>query len=111
MVKKAKKKVARKTTARKTKAVARTKTRPGVKLWTKEEVALLRKLYRTTSSTEIAKKLKRTVGSVRAKALMLKLKKAAVRRKAAPKKKTTARRKPTARRKTTAKRKTARRKK
>ena len=61
------------------------KVRKGAKAWTRADVALLRKLYKSTSTTQIAKKLKRSVASVQAKAQTLGLKKAA-RRKVAKRK-------------------------
>lgn len=76
-----KKRVAKKATKKKP------ATRPGVKLWTRADVALMRKLYRTTPNAVIAKKLKRTLGSVAAKAGLLGLKKKVAKKKAAPKKK------------------------
>ena len=104
---------AKKTTARKKKPAKKAKrpaTRPGAKLWTRAEVAQLRKLYRKFTNPEIAKKLKRTVASVAAKAGSLGLKKPVV-RKAKPKRKTTAKRKAAPKRKTAAKRKPAAKKK
>ncbi len=77
-----KKRVAKKATKKKKKPA----TRPGVKLWTKADLAMLRKLYRTTPNAEIAKKLKRTVGSVAAKAGLLGLKKKVAKKKVSKKK-------------------------
>ena len=88
----AKRKAAPRKAARKTVRKVR-RTRKGAKLWTATEVKMLRKMYRGTSAPDIAKKLKRTVSSVRSKAVALSLKKAAVRRKAAPKRKATAKKK------------------
>lgn len=98
-----KRKAAPKKAARKTVRKVR-RTRKGAKLWTATEVKMLRKMYKSTSAPDIAKKLKRTVSSVRSKAVALSLKKAAMRRKAAPK------RKVAPKRKTAAKKKTVRRK-
>jgi len=87
------------------------KVRKGAKAWTKADVVLLRKLYKTTSTTQIARKLKRSVASVQAKAQTLGLKKA-VRKKVA-KKKVVAKRKPARRkvaRKKPAKKKVAKKK-
>ncbi|MFQ6007908.1 MAG: hypothetical protein ACE5K8_03055 [Candidatus Zixiibacteriota bacterium] len=92
----ARKKATRKTTAK------RPKVRKGAKAWSSAEIATLRQAYRTKSATEIAKMLRRTVSSVKAKARTLKLRKP-VRRKAAGKKAT----KKKATRKATAKRKGA----
>ncbi|MCK4606812.1 MAG: hypothetical protein KAU35_05905 [candidate division Zixibacteria bacterium] len=60
------------------------------KAWTNTEVAQLRKSYRTTPTDKIAKKLKRTVASIQAKARSLGLKKVAKR--TATRKKTVKRR-------------------
>ena len=43
--------------------------------WTKDEVRLLKKIFRNRSTREAAKELRRTVGSVRAKASTLGLRK------------------------------------
>ena len=59
--------------------------RKRAKEWTREDVAMLRKAYRTTPTREIAKKLRRTLASVQAKARSLGLKKPVV-KKAAKKK-------------------------
>ena len=48
----------------------------GKAVWTKAEIATLRKMYRKTPNAEIAKMLGKTVGSVAAKARSLGLKKA-----------------------------------
>jgi hypothetical protein len=88
-------KVMRKTTRkaapkRSTKKVTKkkaTKRAGGAKLWTPMEVKMLKQAYKNTSTTEIAKKLKRSLSSVRSKAVALSLKKAAPKRKAAARKK------------------------
>ncbi|MEW5994067.1 MAG: hypothetical protein AB1744_06690 [Candidatus Zixiibacteriota bacterium] len=54
---------------------ARRRTRPGAKVWTSQEVARLRLMYRTRSATEIGKALRRTPASVQAKARTLGLRK------------------------------------
>jgi hypothetical protein len=41
--------------------------------WSKDEVKLLKKVYRTTSTREAAEQLNRSVGSVQAKASALQL--------------------------------------
>jgi len=96
--------VPRKRTAKK--KVVR-KVRKGAKVWTKAEVVMLRKLYRSTPTTQIAKKLRRSTASVQAKAQTLGLRKAV--RKAATKRKAAAKRKPAKKR--VAKRKPAKKKK
>jgi len=96
----ARKKATRKTTVRRKPGV-----RKGAKAWTAAETTMLKREYKTHSATEIAKMLRRSVSSVKAKARTLGLKKP-VRRKAAPKKRTTP--KKAAARKTVAKRKTTR---
>ncbi|MEW5992890.1 MAG: hypothetical protein AB1744_00650 [Candidatus Zixiibacteriota bacterium] len=90
------------------------RVRKAAKAWTATEVTTLRQMYRTQSATQIAKALRRTVSSVKAKARTLKLRKPG-RRRAATKKMVTRRavgrpktRRATTRRKTT--RKTAARK-
>lgn len=57
----------------------------GFKEWSAAEVRFLRQAYRTTTASEVARKLNRTVSAVRSKAVALSLKKAPM-RKAAPKK-------------------------
>ena len=78
------------------KATTKKVGRKGVKAWTAAETATLKKAYKTHSATEIAKMLRRTVSSVKAKARTLGLKKPNWRKTAA--KKTPAKRKPTQRR-------------
>lgn len=73
-------------------------------MWTKEEIKQLRKLYKNTPTSELAKQLKRTTSSVQAKAGALGLKKAGVRRKI-EKKKTAVKKKTTSRKKTAGTRK------
>jgi DNA-binding NarL/FixJ family response regulator len=77
-----KRKTARRKTARKKPA-----TRKGAKLWSPAEVKALRQMYKGTPTPEIAKKMRRTVSSVRSKAVALGLKKAAMRKKKAAKRK------------------------
>ena len=52
------------------------KVRKGAKAWTAAQVAVLRKLYKSTPTAKIARQLRRTVASVQAKARALGLKKA-----------------------------------
>ena len=63
---------ARKATKKK---VAKKRSSKRAKVWTAADVAMLRKMYRTTATKEIAKTLRRTVASVQAKARTLGLKK------------------------------------
>jgi len=65
--------------------------RKGAKAWTASETATLKTGYKTQTTTQIAKTLRRSVSSVKAKARTLGLKKR--KRKKAAVKKTTARRK------------------
>ena len=51
------------------------KVRKGVKLWSAKDVATLRKMYKTTPASKIAKVLKRTRASVQTKVRGLGLKK------------------------------------
>jgi purine nucleoside permease len=51
------------------------KVRKGVKLWTSKDVATLRKMYKSTPASKIAKVLKRTRASVQTKVRGLGLKK------------------------------------
>ena len=78
------KKVMKKKAAKKP-AKAKAVRKGGAKLWTATEIKQLRTMYKTKSTTEIAKHLRRTLSSVRSKAVALSLKKSPV-RKAAPKK-------------------------
>lgn len=95
--KKAVRKVTRRTTRkaapkRATKKVARKKTAKragGAKLWTAAEVKMLRTAYKNMATSEIAKKLRRSLSSVRSKAVALSLKKAAPKRKAVSGRRTT----------------------
>jgi len=83
------KKVTRKAAPKRAKKPA---LRPGTKAWTPVQVATLKKLYRSTTNAQIAKRLRRTVGSVAAKARTLKLKKAAPKKTAAKKRAATRKR-------------------
>jgi hypothetical protein len=92
--KKTTRKVTPKTAAKKTTAKRVVKKGPakkamarkgGFKEWSAAEVRFLRQAYRTTTASEVARKLNRTVSAVRSKAVALSLKKAPM-RKAAPKK-------------------------
>lgn len=76
------KKVSRKAAPKRAKRPA---LRPGTKAWTPAQVATLKKLYRSTTNAQIARRLRRTVASVAAKARTLKLKKSAPKKKAATK--------------------------
>jgi hypothetical protein len=78
---------ARKKATRKT-AAKKPRLRKGAKAWTPAEVTTLRTAYRTKSATEIAKMLRRSVSSVKAKARTLGLRKPAGKRKAVAKKTT-----------------------
>lgn len=69
----------------KRKAAVRRPHKGAAKTWTAAEVKMLRTMFKTTATPEIAKRLKRTLSSVRSKAVALSLKKGA-RRKAAVKK-------------------------
>ena len=103
MRKATRKKATRKAAPRKTtrKVAAKRKTvrkkvgRPGVKPWSAAEISMLKKAYKTTTATAIARKLRRTVSSVKAKIRVLGVSKPKSARKAAPKRKV--RRKATAR--------------
>ena len=55
----------------------------GTRAWTAAEIKMLRATFKQTVTREIAKKLKRTLSSVRSKAVALSLRKAPA-RKAAP---------------------------
>ncbi len=66
-------------------AKAKAVRKGGAKLWSAAEVKHLRTMYKTHSTTAIAKQLKRTVSSVRSKAVALSLRKGPA-RKAAGKK-------------------------
>ena len=70
-MRKTKKIVARK----KTVAKGARKVRKGVKLWTAKDVATLRKMYKSTPASKIAKILRRTRASVQTKVRGLGLKK------------------------------------
>lgn len=78
------KKVMKKKAAKKP-AKAKAVRKGGAKLWSAAEIKQLRTMYKTKSTTEIAKHLRRTLSSVRSKAVALSLKKGPA-RKAAPKK-------------------------
>jgi len=118
-MRKAKKKAAPKKKAVKKaapkKAVVR-KVRKGAKAWTAADIAMVRKLYRTTPTKTLARQMKRSVASLQAKARTLGLKKAVVKKvakkkvakkKAAPKRKAVARKKAAPKRKAVAKKKAA----
>ena len=111
----------RKTTRRK--PAKKLRVRKGAKAWTASETATLKMGYKTHTTTQIAKTLRRSVSSVKAKARTLGLKKrkpkkTAVKKTTARRKvavrKTATRRKParklTARKKTTTRKPTARKK-
>jgi hypothetical protein len=117
----------RKTTRKK--PVKKPRVRKGAKAWMATETATLKKAYKTQTTTQIAKTLRRSVSSVKAKARTLGLKKRRPKRVAAkkttarrkvavrktvtrrkPARKLTARKKTTARKRTTAKRRTTKRK-
>jgi hypothetical protein len=66
-------------------AKAKTTRKGGAKLWTSAEVKHLRTMYKTHSTTVIAKQLKRTVSSVRSKAVALSLRKGPAKKAAAKK--------------------------
>jgi len=87
------------------KAVRISGVRKGAKVWTAVEVATLRRTYKTQSATQIAKTLRRSVSSVKAKVRTLGLKKKVQAKSAA--KKATSRRK-VAKRRTVAKKKMTR---
>jgi hypothetical protein len=75
----------------KKKAAVRRTHKGAAKAWSAAEVKMLRTMFKTTATPEIAKRLKRTLSSVRSKAVAMSLKKAsrkkAVVKKAAPKRK------------------------
>lgn len=86
--------------------------RKGPKAWTAAEVTQLRRSYRYKTASELAKILRRSLSSVKAKARALGLRKAkpkrtttkrktVTKRKAAPKRRTAARRRRTPRRRAT----------
>ena len=71
---KAVKRTVKKKTARKTATAPRARrTKAGVKVkeWTAKEIASLKKMYKGMTNVQIARKLKRTSGSIRAKAAIL----------------------------------------
>ncbi len=110
MRKATRKKPARKAAARKTvrkaaprKGAKKRTGRSGVKPWSAAELSMLKKSYKATTATAIAKRLRRSLSSVKAKIRVLGLSKPKAARKAAPKRKAAAKRKP-------AKKKPARRK-
>jgi hypothetical protein len=116
MRKATRKKPVRKAAARRTtrkaaprKAAKRKTGRPGVKAWSAAELSMLKKSYKSTTATAIAKRLRRSLSSVKAKIRVLGLSKPKAARKAAPKRKAAAKRRP-AKRKAAAKKKPARRK-
>jgi hypothetical protein len=88
----ARKKAAPKRTRKTTTKAKKTTRKRRIRLWTAEEISVLRKAYKNTPTKEIAKELKRTVIAVRGKAVALGLKKRAI-KKAAQKRKKTAKRK------------------
>jgi hypothetical protein len=71
--------------ALKKKAAVRKPHKGAAKTWSAAEVKMLRTMFKTTATPEIAKRLKRTLSSVRSKAVAMSLKKGS-RRKAAVKK-------------------------
>lgn len=77
--------------ALKKKAAVRKAHKGAAKTWSAAEVKMLRTMFKTTATPEIAKRLKRTLSSVRSKAVAMSLKKAsrkkAAVKKAAPKRK------------------------
>lgn len=84
IVKVAPKRAVKKTVGKKaaTKTVARTGR---AKQWSADEVRALRTMYTGTATTVIAKKLRRSLSSVRSKAVALSLKKGAMKKAAARK--------------------------
>jgi len=64
---------------RKTRKAAR---RTGGKVWSAQAVGTLRRMYRTKTNREIGRKLRRSIGSVAAKARSLRLRKPVRRAKA-----------------------------
>ena len=78
----------------KKKAAVRKPHKGAAKTWSAAEVKMLRTMFKTTPTPEIAKRLKRTLSSVRSKAVAMSLKKGArkkaVVKKAAPKRKVVA---------------------
>lgn len=94
-MRKAKKKATKKKATKKVARKKPSKTRKGAKLWSAADVSTLRKMYKSNTNTVIARKLRRSVGSVAAKARSLGLKKPvrkAAKKKAAPKRKAAKRR-------------------
>ena len=71
-------KATKKATTRKPKK--KVAVRPGVRAWTAAEVAKLKKMYKTEPATKIAKALKRTLSSVKAKIRTLGIKKPATKK-------------------------------
>jgi hypothetical protein len=84
-VKKAAKKTARRTAKKPAKKAKSTGRQGDAKQWTDRELKVLRSAYRTTPTAHIAKSLRRSLSSVRSKAVALSLKKTVI-RKASPKK-------------------------
>lgn len=78
----------------KKKAAVRKPHKGAAKTWSAAEVKMLRTMFKTTPTPEIAKRLKRTLSSVRSKAVAMSLKKGARKKaavkKAAPKRKVVA---------------------
>jgi len=109
-MRKAKKKAAPKKKAAAKKGTVR-KVRKGAKAWTAADIAMLRKMYRTTPTKTLARQMKRSAASLQAKARTLGLKKAVVKKaakkKAAPKRKAVARKKAAPKRKAAARKKAA----
>lgn len=77
--------------ALKKKVAVRKAHKGAAKAWSAAEIKMLKTMFKTTATPELAKRLKRTLSSVRSKAVAMSLKKAArkkvVAKKAAPKRK------------------------
>jgi len=76
----------RRSTKRPTRKAKSSARRGSTKMWRADEVSTLRKKFKTTPTREIARQLRRSLSSVRSKAVALSLKKG-VARKAASKRK------------------------
>jgi hypothetical protein len=66
------------------KAVARTKKKPGRRIWSKDDVRLLKGMARKEPAAKIAKALKRTEGATRQKAKSVGIPLSVTRKKRAP---------------------------
>lgn len=79
------KKSTKKATKKPVKKAKKMVRKGGAKLWSAAEIARLKTMYKSQSTTQIARQLKRSLSSVRSKVVALSLRKGPA-RKAAPKK-------------------------